>query len=210
MLALSTTWEASMNGSRIVASWLAVLIISGGAFAQTPQSVNIRGTVTSFDGRMIRVEARGAGPLEVELPETVNVSGTKAFSLSDVKPGMVLGVTTIKRADGETVAIDVRPIPATAPLGLSPFDLAAGSTMTNATLEGQAVLANGSELVLNYKSGTVKVLVPPGTPMSQSAPGSRADIKPGETIFIVARIGAGDKLTAARVQVSTNGVKPTQ
>ncbi len=199
-----------MNGSRIVASWLAVLIISGGAFAQTPQSVNIRGTVTSFDGRMIRVEARGAGPLEVELPETVNVSGTKAFSLSDVKPGMVLGVTTVKRADGETVAIDVRPIPATAPLGLSPFDLAAGSTMTNATLEGQAVLANGSELVLNYKSGTVKVLVPPGTPMSQSAPGSRADIKPGETIFIVARIGAGDKLTAARVQVSTNGVKPTQ
>ena len=199
-----------MNGSRIVASWLAVLIISGGAFAQTPQSVNIRGTVTSFDGRMIRVEARGAGPLEVELPDTVNVSGTKAFSLSDVKPGMVLGVTTVKRADGETVAIDVRPIPATAPLGLSPFDLAAGSTMTNATLEGQAVLANGSELVLNYKSGTVKVLVPPGTPMSQSAPGSRADIKPGETIFIVARIGAGDKLTAARVQVSTNGVKPTQ
>ena len=199
-----------MNGSRIVASWLAVLIISGGAFAQTPQSVNIRGTVTSFDGRVIRVEARGAGPLEVELPETVNVSGTKAFSLSDVKPGMVLGVTTIKRADGETVAIDLRPIPATAPLGLSPFDLAAGSTMTNATLEGQAVLANGSELVLNYKSGTVKVLVPPGTPMSQSAPGSRADIKPGETIFIVARIGAGDKLTAARVQVSTNGVKPTQ
>ena len=55
-----------------------------------------------------------------------------------------------------------------------------------------------------------KVLVPPGTPMSQSVPGNRADIKPGETIFIVARIGQGDKLTAARVQVSTNGVKPTQ
>jgi hypothetical protein len=199
-----------MNGLRIVASWLAVLILSGGAFAQAPQSVNIRGTITSFDGRMIRVDARGAGPVDVELPDTVNVSGTKAFSLSDVKPGMVLGVTTVKRADGETVAIDVRPIPPTAPLGLTPFDLAVGSTMTNAALEGQAVLANGSELVLNYKSGVVKVLVPPGTPMSQSAPGSRADIKPGETIFIVARIGAGDKLTAARVQVSTNGVKPTQ
>ena len=199
-----------MNGSRIVASWLAVLILSGGAFAQTPQSVNIRGTITSFDGRMIRVEARGAGPVEVELPDTVSVSGTKAFSLSDVKPGMVLGVTTIKRADGETVAIDVRPIPPTVPLGLTPFDLAVGSTMTNAALEGQAVLANGAELVLNYKSGVVKVLVPPGTPMSQAAPGSRADIKPGETIFIVARIGEADKLTAARVQVSTNGVKPTQ
>ena len=35
-----------MNRSRIVASWLAVLIISGGAFAQTPKSVNIRGAVS--------------------------------------------------------------------------------------------------------------------------------------------------------------------
>lgn len=199
-----------MNALRIAASLLAFLIGSTSAIAQAPPSVNIRGIVSSFDGRMIRVEARGVGPLEVELPDTVNVAGTQAFSLADVKPGMVLGVTTVKRADGQTVATDVRPIPATAPLGLTPFDLAAGATMTNATLEGQAVLANGSELVLNYKSGTVKVLVPPGTPMSRSAPGSRADIKPGETIFIVARIGEGDKLIAARVQVSTMGIKPTQ
>ena len=198
-----------MNRTHFVAGLLAVLLASA-VPAQAPQSVNIRGTVMGFDGRTIRVDARGAGPLEVELPDSVNVSGTKAFSLADVKPGIVLGVTTVKRADGQTVAIDVRPIPATAPLGLTPFDLAAGATMTNATLEGQAVSASGSELVLNYKSGTVKVLVPPDTPMSQSTPGSRADIKPGETIFIVARIGQGDKLTAARVQVSTNGVKPTQ
>lgn len=199
-----------MNSSRILAGILAGLIASAGALAQSAQSVNIRGTVTSFDGRVIRVDARGAGAVEVELPDSVNVSGTRAFTLADVKPGMVLGVTTLKRADGETVAIDVRPIPATAPLGLTPFDLAPGATMTNASLEGQAVVANGSELVLNYKSGTVKVLVPPGTPMSQAVPGNRSDIKPGETIFIVARIGEGNKLTAARVQVSTNGVKPTQ
>jgi hypothetical protein len=54
------------------------------------------------------------------------------------------------------------------------------------------------------------VLVPPGTPMSQAVPGSRADILLGETVFIVARPGADDKLTAVRVQVSTNGIKPTQ
>jgi hypothetical protein len=54
------------------------------------------------------------------------------------------------------------------------------------------------------------VLVPPGTPMSQSIPGSRTDIKPGETIFIAARREADGTLTATRVQVSTNGVKPTQ
>ena len=147
---------------------------------------------------------------KVLLPENVNVSGTKAITLADIAPGTTLGVTTVRRADGSTVAIDIRPIPPAAALGLSPFDLAPGATMTNAMLEGQAVSASGSELVLNYKTGTVRVQVPPGTPMSQAIPGKRADIQPGETVFIAATIGADDRITAVRVQVSTNGVKPTQ
>jgi hypothetical protein len=55
----------------------------------------------------------------------------------------------------------------------------------------------------------VKVLVPPGTPMSRSAAGERSDLKAGETVFAATRDDAG-KLTALRVQVSKNGVKPTQ
>ncbi len=196
---------------KISISLLAALLALGAStMAQTQKSVNIRGTVTAFDGKLISVNSRDAGPVQVLLPDTVNVSGTKAITMADIQPGTVLGVTTVQRADGTTVAIDIRPIPPTAPLGLSPFDLAPGATMTNATLEGQAVSSNGSELVLNYKSGTIKVIVPPNTPMSQSVPGKREDIKPGETIFISARIGDDNTLTAARVQVSTNGIKPTQ
>lgn len=97
-------------------------------------------------------------------------------------------------------------IPPAARLGLSPFDLQPGSTMTNAVMEGMVEFAGGRELTLNYKSDSVKVLVPPGTPMSQSVPGSRADIRPGETVFVVARVGESDKMTAARIQVSKDGV----
>lgn len=202
--------EHSMTTRRLHLILGFLALAAGGAWAQAPQSVNVRGTVTAFDGKNITVAAREGVTVEVALPDEVNVNGTKAFTLADIKPGMTLGVTTIKRADGETVALDVRPIPPAARLGLSQFDLAPGATMTNATLEGQAVSNNGSELVLNYQSGAVKVLVPPGTPMSQAVPGNRSDIKPGETVFISARIGNDNKLTAARVQVSTNGVKPTQ
>lgn len=171
---------------------------------------NVRGTVTTFDGQAIVVASREGKPVTVTLHENVNVSGTKAITLADLKPGTPLGVTTIKRADGQLVAIDVRPIPPTARLGLSPFDLQPESTMTNATLEGQVVSAGGTELVVNPGGGALKVLVPAGTPMSQAVPGNRADIKPGETIFVAARREADGKLTAVRVQVSTNGVKPTQ
>jgi hypothetical protein len=182
---------------------------SNGAWAQQ-QNTNIRGTVTAFDGKTIAVATREGKAAEVLLPENVNVSGTQAFTLADLTPGTVLGVTTIKRADGQVVAIDVRPIPPTARLGLSPFDLQPESTMTNAALEGQVVSTSGAELTLNHGGGAIKVLVPPGTPMSRAVPGKREDIKPGETIFIAARPDEQGKLVAVRVQVSTNGVKPTQ
>ncbi|MCZ8108447.1 MAG: hypothetical protein O9972_62675 [Burkholderiales bacterium] len=187
---------------------LAVLASGGGALAQ--QSTNIRGTITGFDGRILSVDARGGGVVAVEVPEAINVAITKPFSLADVKPGMVLGVTTVNRADGKVVAIDVRPIPATANQGLSPHDLAPQSTMTNASVEATAAATEGNELTLNYKSGTVTVLVLPGTAMSQAAPGSRSDLKVGETVFVAARRTDAGGLTAARVQVSKDGVKPTQ
>ena len=178
--------------------------------AAAPQSVNIRGVVTAFDGKVIAVKSRDGGDVKVDLPENVPVNATKAFTLADIKPGMVLGVTTMRRADGGLFAIDVRPIPPTARQGLSPFDLQPGSTMTNAVMEAAVESTGGQELTLNFQSGAVKVLVPPGTPMSQAVQGNRSDIKAGETVFIAARVEAGDKFTAVRVQVSKDGVKPTQ
>ena len=198
-----------MSRLTIALPWCALLACSGSA-AWAQSNSNVRGTFTAFYGKAIAVATREGKSVEVLLPDTVNVSGSKAFTLAGLQPGAVLGVTTIKRADGQIVAIDVRPIPSTARLGLSSFDLQPESKMANAVLEGSVVSADHSELTLDYREGTVKVLVPPGTPMSQSVPGSRADLKAGETVFIVARQDADGKLTALRVQVSTNGVKPTQ
>jgi hypothetical protein len=175
------------------------------------QNTNLRGTITAFDGKVISVKNRDGRNYEVILPDNAPVNITKPLKLTDLKPGQNVAVTTIKRpSDGTTVAIDVRPLSATANLALSPYDLQPQSTMTNAALEASVQSTGGQELTLNYKTGTVKVLVPEGTPMSQAAPGERSDIKPGETAFIVAKPEADGKLTAIRVQVSKDGVKPTQ
>ncbi len=186
-------------------------VVATSVLAQpAPQNINIRGVVTAFDGKVLAVKSRDGGDVSIALPESVPVNATKAFTMADVKPGMVLGVTTMKRADGTVFAIDVRPIPPAARRGLSSFDLQPGSTMTNAVMEAAVESSGGQELTLNYESGVVKVLVPAGTPMSQSVPGSRADIKPGETVFVATRVEEGNKFTAVRVQVSKDGVKPTQ
>lgn len=187
----------------------ALVLASAGAFAQL-QNVNLRGVIAAVEANALSVRTNDGRTIMVDIPEGLNVSTTKAFTMADIKPGMPLGVTTIVRPDGAVVAIDVRPIPATAPSGLSPYDLQPQSTMTNAVLEASAAKANGSELTLNYKTGTVTVLVTPETAMSQSAPGSRADLKAGEAVYVAARKGEGDRYTAVRVQVGKDGVKPTQ
>ena len=179
--------------------------------AACAQNTNVRGTISAFDGKVISVKTRDGSDMQVDVPDAVTVLTTQALKLSDLKPGQPVAVTTVRRAaDGATVAIDVRPLSATANLGLSAYDLQPESTMTNAALEGLVQSSAGYELILNYKTGTVKVLVPEGTPMSRSAPGERSDIKVGETVFIPARPAADGKLTALRVQVSKDGVKPTQ
>ena len=183
------------------------IAISSAAHAQ--QNINIRGTLTAVNGKDLSIKARDGRELQIELPDGVNVSITKTFSMADVKPGMVLGVTTVKRVDGAVVAIDVRPIPATANQGLTPYDLQPDSTMTNASVEATVQAAGGQELTLNYKTGTVKVLVLPNTPMSQAAPGNRTDLVPGQAINVAARPDKEGKLLAVRVQVGKDGLKPT-
>ncbi len=186
----------------------AILAVTAPA-ALAQQNVNIRGTLSAFDGKVLQIKSNNGQDVAVNLPENVNISATKAFTLADAKPGMMLGVTTIQK-EGALVAIDVRPIPPAAKPGLSPYDLAPQSTMTNAALEGSVAGSGTQELTLNHGGGTVKVMVPPGTPMSQAVPGAREDLKPGETIYVAARREESGALTALRVQVSKNGVKPTQ
>jgi hypothetical protein len=112
--------------------------------------------------------------------------------------------------DGAIVAIDIRPIPETARQGLTPWDLAPESTMTNAAVAGIVESSNAQSLTLNFPGGSVNALVLPETAMSRAVPGGRADLKVGETIFIFARKGTDGALTAARVQVGKDGLKPTQ
>jgi hypothetical protein len=193
------------RSSLIIAALLA--LAASPAFAQ--QNKNIRGLIESFDGQVVTIATNEGPKVKVAIPEGVNVAITKPFTLAEIQPGMNLGVTTVTRADGAVIAIDVRPIAATTNLGLSAYDLRPGSTMTNAAVEATVASSNGPELTLNYKTGTVKVIVPPEATLSRSAPGTRADLKAGETIFMVAK-SEGEQMTAVRLQVSKDGLKPTQ
>jgi hypothetical protein len=183
---------------------LALLLCTTAAFAQAP--TRVRGTITALQGDVLSVKSRDGKDLRLKLPADLGVSTAKAATLEEMK-GAYVGATAVQK-DGRMVALEVHALPPQAKPGHTPWDLQPGSTMTNANLEGLAEASGGNEVTLNYPGGSQKIFVPPGTPVVRFLPGSRADLKAGEHIFAVATQNADGSLSAPRISVSKDGVRP--
>jgi hypothetical protein len=195
-----------MKGIRIAAAFAVLAVASTAADAQKP--LRVRGTITAIDGNVLSVKSREGQQLKINLTDDVGVTVAKAIKFEDIKQGDYVGATTTKRADGVLVALEVHYLPPQAPPGHMPWDLAPGSMMTNANVEAMVTAAGKRELTLKYKDGMQKILVPEGVPLVRAVPGNRADLKPGEYIWTGAQVAPDGKITAARIQVSKDGVKP--
>ena len=183
------------------------LLATATAFAQAP--TRVRGTITGLDGDVLSVKSRDGKDLKIHLASDAQVATTKKASAAEFKPGSYVGVTSVKGPDGRLVARRVHALGPQVPQMHGPWDSIPDSMMTNANLEKSAQVTGGNELTLKNKDGEQKILVTPQTEFFTFAPGSRADLKPGETIFTGAR-NEGGKLIAQRVAVSKDGVKPPQ
>jgi hypothetical protein len=185
-------------------------LVSVAASGQAP--TRVRGTITGLEGNVLSVKTREGKDVKIHLADKFGVSAAKAITFADIKPGDFVGPASRKRADGSLEAISVQLFPA-ALRGVikeshGPWDLEPGSFMTNSTVAKITQVSKGRELTLEYPGGMQTVFVPEGVPMFTTVPGDRSLLVPGATIFSVALPGSDGQLTAARVTVSKDGVKP--
>jgi hypothetical protein len=176
--------------------------------AQAQTSVRVRGTITAIDGNVLSVKSREGRDLKITLADNFAVSVAKAIRFEDIKPGDKLGVTSMPGADGTPVAVEVHYLPPGVPEGQGPWDLQPGSTMTNASVAAIVAGTGNRELTLQFQGKTQKVAVPENAALVRAVPGSRSDLGAGEYIFTVAQGADDQSLSASRVQVSKDGIKP--
>jgi hypothetical protein len=187
---------------------LAGLLIVNTASAQT--TTRLRGTITAIDGNVMSVKSRDGKDVKVQVPDNVSVAVAKAIRFDDIKQGDYVGATTVAAADGTLTAIEVHYIPPTVPEGHGPWDLQPGSMMTNANVSAIVAAADHRELTLQYKDGTKKMNVPENAPIVRAVPGSRTDLRAGEYVFAAVQVAPDGTLSAPRIQVSKDGVRPPQ
>jgi hypothetical protein len=182
--------------------------ISAAALAQT--NVRVRGTIEAVNGDVLSVKARDGRNIQLHLTPDAQVVTAKKTTLQEMGPNAYVGVTSVKGPNGELVAKEVHSIGPQVPQMHGPWDSTPNSFMTNANITATAQSSGGNELTLKNKEGEHKVLVTKDTEVVTFVPGSRADLKPGETIFSGARVESDGKFMASRVAVSKDGVKPPQ
>ena len=182
------------------------MLVAAAADAQT--TTRLRGNITAIDGNVMSVKSREGKDVKVQLPDNVTVAVATAIRFDDIKQGDYLGVTTMTKPDGTLNAIEVHYLPPTVPEGQGPWDLEPGSTMTNAKVSSIVEAADRRELTLQFKDSSAKIHVPANAPIVRNVPGSRGDLRAGEYVFAAVQTAPDGTMTAPRIQVSKDGVKP--
>ncbi len=173
--------------------------------------VRLRGEIVSVSGPTMVVHRTNADDVTITLRDDTGVGAVRNVDLADVKPGAYVGAASVPDADGRLVAREVLVFPEAmrgSSEGHYDWDLLPGSKMTNASVDAVVSRNDGRELTLNYKTGTKTIVVPPGTPVVTFADATRADLKPGRKVFVLAvGIGPGT-YEGRRVIVEKDGVAP--
>lgn len=198
----------------LLASSLTAALLPAWTLAQTaaaPAPVRLRGTIESITADRLVMKERSGQVVELALAPNLAITEIFPVGMDAVGPNSFVGVGAMPQADGTQRAIAVYVFPEAmrgTGEGHRPFDFLPQSTMTNATVAGQATTtADGSRLTLAYPGGEKTVVVAPGTPIVSLKPGSRELLVPGAGVSVTAQV-IGDKPTATRINTGRNGFSP--
>ena len=201
-------------------SWPRMLAVSLGlaallateAWAQQPPTVRIRGTIEAADLPMLSIKSREGTDMKVRVTDNVAVFGVAKTELSEIKEGSYIGVTAMPEPDGTQKAVAVHIFPENqrgAAEGFRPWDQRPNSTMTNATVAQTVKGIDGQNILVKYKDGEKKVVVPEGTPIVTFVAGDKTELKPGAKVIIFSAVKKDDgTLEANRVNVGRDGITP--
>jgi hypothetical protein len=189
-----------------------IVASAAGALAQQPASVRVTGTVENFDGHVLAVKSEKLGEVKVNLTANATVFGVVEGTIADIKPGAYIGVGAMPQPDGSQRAIQVTVL-AESQRGLNeghrPWDARPNSTMTNGTVDQTVASVDGRVVIVRYKDGEKKIVVPPDARILAYQAGDKGELKPGAHIAIVRAIKKPDgSLETDRVNVGRGEVVP--
>jgi hypothetical protein len=194
-----------------VALALFCLVTMTSVLAQSAPSVRVRGTVESIDGQDLTVKSGDGSSVKIKLTPDYAVTAVVNAEMTDVIVGKYVGIAAVPQANNPEKALEVLVFPESgrgSGEGHYAWDLTPESMMTNATIATATDQADGRVLTLKYKDGENRITVPKDVPIVTFVPGDRALLTPGAGIMVSVVKQPDGAMTASRVVVGKDGVKP--
>ena len=184
-------------------------LVGATAYAQTPPTTRLRGTIETLNGNDMTLKARNGQDVTVHLTDKTTIAGVFDAKLTDIKPGSFIGSAAAPQPDGTLKALEVTVFPPGMHGGEGSYawDLTPTSTMTNGTV-GDLVVSNGRTLTVKYPNGQKTIFVPADVPIVSFEPSDRTKLVPGAHVVVTETKAADGTVTPVRVQVGENGVVP--
>ena len=208
--------SAQIRMSSILAA-LAVVCLAGQAIAQD-KPIRVRGDVIAIDGPMMTVKSRDGKEMKIKLadkcglsvfllPHIVPISRSRTSNRIPISAFPRYAAARRQPARHACSTSSRKPLRGVAE-GFGPWDVQPGSTMTNATVVETVAGVDGQTIMVKYKDGEKKIIVPKDAVLVTYVPGDKAELVAGAKIFVIAAVPQPDgSFTSARVNVG-RGVAP--
>jgi len=192
---------------------LAGAIIVASCSAATAQTMRMSGTIEKADGNVLSLKSSDGAEVKLTLTENATIIAVVKASMADIKEGTFLGSAAMPQPDGSQKALEVHIFPEQmrgTGEGHRPYAPVANSTMTNGAASGATDAGvDGSTMVVKYKDGEKKIVVPPNAPILRYEIGNKSDLKVGARFTVLAATKKPDgTLEANRINVGRDGVVP--
>jgi len=199
--------------TRVIRLLLASALIAASCSAATAQTVRMRGTIEKADGNVLSLKSSDGGEVKLTLTDNAVIVAVVKASMADIKEGTFVGSAAMPQPDGSQKALEVHIFPEQmrgTGEGHRPYASVPNSTMTNGAASGVTVAgADDSAMVVKYKDGEKKIVVPPNAPIVRYEIGNKSDLKAGAAFSVLAATRKPDgSLEANRINVGRDGVVP--
>ena len=200
------------------AIWKGLVGATVAALCAAAAAQPVRGTIETVDGNLLTLRSNAGAELKLTLSENALIVVVVKASMADIKEGTFLGSAAIPQPDGSQKALEVHIFPEQmrgTGEGHRPYAQVPNGTMTNGTITNGATSGSivadvdGSTIVVKYKDGEKKILVPPNVPILRYEVGGKGDLKAGARLTVLAATKKPDgTLEANRINVGRDGVVP--
>jgi len=198
--------------NRAIRVVLAGAIIAASCAAATAQTLRVRGTIEKADGNVLTLKSTDGAELKLTLTDNALIVTVVKASMADIKEGTFLGSAAMPQPDGSQKALEVHIFPEQmrgTGEGHRPYAPVPNSTMTNGSASGAVAGVDGPAIVVKYKDGEKKIVVPTGVPIVRYEIGGKGDLKAGARFTVLAATKKPDgTLEASRINVGRDGVVP--